>query len=162
MTGWIGVLLVVAASGAMGISASLELRRRVRDLEEGLELSGRMRMEVCVRRLSLPQVLQVLAEAYPRRFPDVQDTLAALPQVPFRLLWSAVVQAMGLCPEAGEPLAALGEALSRGDEPERAFALCEERLRAAGERAARLQEERSRLYTALGVAGGCLLAIVLW
>lgn len=69
MTGWIGVLLVVAASGAMGISASLELRRRVRDLEEGLELSGRMRMEVCVRRLSLPQVLQVLAEAYPRRFP---------------------------------------------------------------------------------------------
>lgn len=162
MTGWLGVLLVVAASGAMGVSASLELRRRVRELEEGLEIAGRMRTEVCTRRLPLPQVLQVLAQAYPRRFPGAEEALNALEQVPFRLLWAAVVQAMGLCPEAREPLTALGNALARGDEPQRAFDLCQERLQAAKERAARLQEERGRLYTALGVAAGCLLAIVLW
>lgn len=160
MTALTGAALVVAACAAMGVSAALELRRRVRTLTDALRMTERMRSEVCAWCVPLPQVLQDLAEAFPQLFPAPPGA-RALTERPFSDIWREQAAGMGLSPEDAAPLAALGEAVSRGEPPERAFDLCRLRLDEARDAARLREKERGRLYAALGAAAGCLLALAL-
>lgn len=157
----LGAAMLIAACGGAGLGAARELERRCRLLRDMERVTARMRTEVCLRRLPLPEVLRVLSEAYPDRFAGAGRTAACLPDVAFGELWSACIKALALPPEAEEAMRLLGEELALGTEPEAAFDRCREELSRARSAAGEQKRERSKLYVTAGFSLGCLVAVAL-
>ena len=150
---WLGALMLLLACGGTGIRCSRELRQRVDKLQRILEKLDLLQMEVCRLRTPLPEVLQLLTG-------QVLDTTELLTR-PFYEIWQREVGTLELLPSDAAVLEELGQALSRGDDPERAFLSVRERLRIRLAEASADAESKCRLSAGMGICLGLLLAIVL-
>lgn len=153
MLRWIGAAMLLIACAGTGIRCSRDLRRRVLCLRGLLEKLERLCMEVCRLLTPLPAVMPILTgraigsdEFRERSFPEI---------------WKQEMDTLGCGEAERQVLVELGCALSRGDEPERAFLAAQERLRALLREAEAEAEGKCRLCSSLGICTGLLLAIVL-
>ena len=157
----LGAILVILSGTCCGLNEARRLfqdSRRLSELRRALE---RMYSEVCLCRASLPEALAALRENYPSLFSDSEMPSAEVEELSFRELWTRCVREMELSPAAGISGIRLGEALAAGEDPERAFAVTRRELEQLQETLRTRQRERSRVYTALGVSGGVLAALLL-
>lgn len=150
---WAGAALLVAACGGVGVGRSRELRGRVKKLLELLVKLEWMKTEVCCLMTPLPEVLGFLCG---RTIGDAEVREESLTDI-----WNKEVAALALAQAETGVLAELGQALSRGNEPERAFRAAEERLRSLLKEAELEAEKKCRLCSSLGICAGILLTIVL-
>ena len=161
MTRLAGAVLVILMSGWLGVSAAGALGRRVALSRRLRSCVERMRTEICIRRLSLPEALESIKRSCPELF-TVREDGESIYLRSFSEMWSGTVRAMGLPGEEAETMLRLGASLSGGEDPERAF---EAAIRELEEEHAALcarRRERSRLYAALGFAlGGMAVIMVL-
>ena len=157
----LGAAMIIAAFGGAGLAASGELDRRFRLLRELKAAAERMRTLVCLDRLALPEALWELAKAYPTLFGATEEISSALGEASFPELWIACVERIAPPAEAASALRQLGEALLAGEEPTRVFERALGELSRAEEASRRRREQDLRLYPAVGLSLGCLLAIVL-
>jgi len=150
---WIGAVLLVAGCGLIGIGQSRRLCERVRVLRSLLIRLQRLKTEVCCLLTPLPEVLEILC--------GVKVDGTKLRNCSFLELWCRETERLGLPNPETEVLEELGIALSRGDEPERAFRAAAERLTALLHEAENEAERKCRLCSSLGICAGVLLVIVL-
>ena len=157
----LGAVLVILSGTCCGLNAARRLFqdcRRLRELRRALE---RMYSEVCLRRASLPEALAALRENYPSLFAGNGLPSRERGELSFRETWARSVREMGLPAAAEISGIRLGEALAAGEEPERTFTVTRRELEQLEETLLARQKERSRVYTALGVSGGFLAALLL-
>jgi stage III sporulation protein AB len=167
----LGAVLLVTACGSMGLSRSFELRRRVENLTALVSALELMRSEIGQLLTPLPELAERLSEEAPERArPLFTALLAGLPQLgelPFSRLWGDAVNLAGdrllLRRDERDALRTLGLSLggSGAQEQEGAIHNCTARLSLYLASARAEAEGRCRLYTALGLSAGLLLAIVL-
>ena len=120
-----------------------------------------MQTEVCLRRVPLPKLLVKMEENYPNYFAGAGELAAGLNEVPFQVLWKAVIKAMHLSGVLEKPMLLLGEDLAGGEPPERAFSACLALLETCLDTFRRRRKENGRLYPVLGFAAGCMTVILL-
>ena len=160
MTRLIGAALVILTGAWIGISAADELGKRVSLSRELRCCVERMRTEICLRRLPLPETLTVLKTEFPSLF-SVTKQEEDITQYSFSEMWNSYVRRMGL-PEAEEgTVRRLGETLSAGEDPERVFSAALKELEEEHHNLCARRKERSRLYVALGFAAGCMAVILM-
>ena len=150
---WLGALMLLLACGGTGVRFSRELRSRVNILERILGKLDLLQMEVCRLQTPLPEILPLLTG----RSLDTSELMMR----PFCEIWQREIGLLVLDESDAAILEELGRALSRGDEPERAFLSARERLRIQMAAANADVESKCRLSTGLGICLGLLLAIVL-
>ena len=157
----LGAVLVILAGTCCGLNEARKLfqdSRRLSELRRALE---RMYSEVCLCRASLPEALETLRENYPSLFSDNGLSSGERDELSFRETWGRCVREMGLPAAAEISGIRLGEALAAGEDPERTFSVTRRELEELQETLRIRQRERSRVYTALGVSGGILAALLL-
>lgn len=153
MLRWFGVSLLLIACGGIGIQCSRTLRKRVFILRSILEKMERICMEVCRLQTPLPEILPMLTG----RTVDADE----LREHSFSEIWKRETAAADWEEPERHTMEELGCALSRGDEPERAFMAAQERLHMLLREAEAEAESKCRLYSSLGICMGLLLTIVL-
>ena len=169
MSRLVGILLLAAGPVALGLLAAEGLKRRVHLLEELLRAVERMKGELTLRLLPMPELFSCMERA---GTPPVSDFfrrcaagLAQLGEKTLDQIWrQALAETLPeLEGEAREAMVSLGGMLGQYREQEQLAAL--ERAAAELERAleqARYEARtRGRLDRTLGLAAGGFLAIVL-
>ena len=166
----VGALLLTAGASALGLCAAGQLRDRVKTLRSlvgGLEVLGR---ELSFRRTAMPELMERTARqaGAPARylFARCRDHLEELGERTFGQIWTQAVEEE---PELllAEPeraiLRELGQVLGRYDADDQLAALerADRELTACLARAEEDRRRLSRVYTALGVGSGAMLAILL-
>ncbi len=157
----LGTGLVLCAGGGLGFAASAELRSTLIVLREAADAVERMRVCVCLRRMTLPETLADLSGTCPELFAGAKAAEKTLPDIPFAALWNTLVRSAGLSAPAESALLELGERLTSGQPPEPAFEDCLGQLGVLIGKAERRREQNSRLYVAGGFCTGALIAIML-
>ena len=152
-----GAILLIAAGGYAGFSALEHLRTALRSAETILDASRDMRTEILCHRTPLPQLLERLGARYPRLFPDAENASMLVREFSFLSVWTASIRCAALPKPLEEPLLRLGTQLCSGTEPDAldvSVRLVRDALR---------EKDRAavRLYPSLGLAAGCLLAVLL-
>ena len=157
---WLGAALLITSSGCAGLRAAGRLHESVHRAEELLRMTDRMETLVCQALLPLPEVIGILRKEAPDLFRP-SSGMESLSEIPFAELWRRVFDSGRIPASLPEPVGRLGDALSRGGDPGRGFAVCRRELEA--EKAAFLQRVNSsaRVYVGLGFAAGCILAVLL-
>ena len=150
---WVGAALLLTACAGLGIGRSRELRSRTASIRRLLIKLQRLSTEVCCLCTPLPEVLALLCSA--------EVDAAELRERPFSEIWQREIGGLGLAQAEREVMEDLGQALSRGDEPERAFSAAAARLEVLLHEAEDAADKKCRLCTASGFCGGLLLVIVL-
>lgn len=150
---WMGAVLLVMGCGLIGIGQSRRLHERVRVLRSLPVRLEHMKTEVCCLLTPLPEVLGILC--------GVKMDGTKLRDCSFSELWCRETEKLGLPKPETEVLEELGLALSRGDEPERAFLAATDRLSSLLREAETEAENKCRLCSSLGICTGVLLVIVL-
>ena len=150
---WAGAAMLMAACGGVGAAHSRELRNRVKTLHELLKRLERMKTEVCCLLTPLPEVLGFLC--------DTAIEECEIKECSLSEIWCREVATLNLPAPEASVLRELGLALSRGDEPERAFRAAKERLQSLLKEAENDAEKKCRLSSALGICAGILLVLVL-
>ena len=165
-----GALLLTAGAAGVGLCAAGQLEERVKSLRSlvaGLEILGR---QLAFRRAAMPELMERTAcqTEEPARylFAYCREHLEELGEQTFGAIWAQAAEeepGLLLAQEERAVLAELGEVLGRYDADDQIAALGRtvDALRVCLTRA---QEERRRLgrvYTALGVGSGAMLAILL-
>lgn len=161
MNSFLGAVLIFLAGGGAGLSVVREMNRRLRQTEDMRQIIGRMRTDVCLRRLSLPDMLAGLERAFPAYFAGAGDAARLLAEVSFDELWRACIRAIGLYPALEELLCRLGTELSRGEPPQEVLEVCSARLQEMKSSLAKRREEMGRVYVAAGFAAGGLFVILM-
>ena len=165
-----GAILVICATGAMGIRGVAALRARVSALEALCFSLQLMESEICSRLTPMREVLDMLSRQSPPRarglYRRALENMNAIGQCSFHTIWkNAVAQSRELClrPEEARVLSELGTCLGRYDVTQQAEAISRVRdrmetfLRRAG-------EERDRdwkLHAFFGLASGAFAVIIL-
>ena len=166
----VGALLLTSGAAGLGLCAAGQLGDRVRSLRSlvgGLEI---LRRELSFRRTAMPELMERTARqsSEPARylFARCRDHLEELGERSFGQIWARAVEAepeLLLTREEGAVLAELGQVLGRYDADGQIAALerAEEGLKACLTRAEEDRRRLGRVYTALGVGSGAMLAILL-
>ena len=166
----VGALLLTAGAAGLGLCAAGQLGDRVRSLRSlvgGLEILMR---ELSFRRTSMPELMERTARqaGEPARylFARCRDHLEELGERSFGQIWAGAVEAepeLLLTREERTVLVELGQVLGRYDADGQIAALerAEEGLKACLARAEEDRRRLGRVYTALGVGSGAMLAILL-
>ena len=166
----LGTLLLTAGATGLGLCAAGQLGDRVKSLYSivgGLEI---MERELSFRRTAMPELMERTARqaSEPARylFARCREHLEELGERTFGQIWSRAVEAESellFTQEERMLLEELGEVLGRYDADGQIAALkrTEETLRACLERAREDRRRLGRVYTALGVGSGAMLAILL-
>ncbi|MBQ3275427.1 MAG: stage III sporulation protein AB [Oscillospiraceae bacterium] len=160
MTRLAGAALVILTGGWIGLSAAGELGRRVAVSRRLRGCVERMRTEICIRRISLPETLEIVRSLYPEMFTAPEEGRGIYYRS-FSEVWDGYIRAMGLPAAEEETMRRLGGSLAGGDDPERAFAAATRELEEEHASLCAWQTEHARLYAALGFAGGSLAAILM-
>ena len=155
----IGSIMIAGACAAAGWHGKQDLRKRVVAFNDAVGITEHLRMGLCCRRMTLPDTLAELEKAYPRRFPNAVRTLEKMRDIPFVEYWRACLLAGDFPFEAADILTDAVTAISQGQQPERTLDICSSRLESLKKEAEAREREKSRLYMALGLGGGCTLAI---
>ena len=153
-----GALIVMIGAWLLGRSFSLASERELKRLELLRRCLDELRYEVTKLETPLPELLARLereAELTGENYvpPETGD---------FQSRWRAFSAALALEEEVRQTVAELGESLSRSHEPEKCFALAEQRLTRAQTALEQRCEERKRLGAPLLKCVGVLLALLLW
>lgn len=166
----LGAVMVIAACTLLGLSKSAALRARVRNLNAIVAALELMRGEVCVKKASLPEIAEALAETGPKEtrefFARLGRSMKRLGEKTFSEIWMETVESsveLGLQEEEVTTLDLLGLSLGRYDVTEQGGAItgCAERMRGYAVKAAEESSREGRLWTGLGAAGGLIIAILL-
>lgn len=157
-----GAILLIAAGGYAGFSALEHLRTALRSAETILDASRDMRTEILCHRTPLPQLLERLGARYPRLFPDAENASMLVREFSFLSVWTASIRCAALPKVLEEPLLRAGDAalLRHGARSRRSMRWT---FRSGLVRDALREKDRAavRLYPSLGLAAGCLLAVLL-
>ena len=154
---FIGAVMLILSCGGAGVCAVSELRQRIRATEKTRGILRRMQTEVCLHRLSLPEVLEVIGRDFPESIGG--GCGAALEDRPFSEIWDNCVRAFALPEQAEAAVRALGIELTEVGSPETAFRNCLDELRIREEELRNRLESRGKVYIASGFAAGCMLVI---
>ena len=149
-----GAILLIAAGGYAGFSALEHLRTVLRCAETILDASRDMRTEILCHRTPLPQLLERLGARYPRLFHDAENACMLVREFSFLSVWTASIR----CAALPKPL---GAQLSSGAEPEQALDALDASVRLVRDALREKDRAAVRLYPSLGLAAGCLLAVLL-
>lgn len=161
MTAAFGALLLIAAGAYAGFSALNGVLSALRCAEDMLLASQEMQTEILRYRTPLPQLLMRLGRKYPRIFPETENAAALVRDFSFLSVWTASVRCAALPDMLEQPLLRLGEQLSSGAEPEQALGAFESAVTRVRDSLRERKRSAVRLYPSLGLAGGCLLAVLL-
>ena len=164
----LGAALLVAGCGGLGFSAAGRLARRVGVLRALLGALEGMERELSFRLTPMPELLERAAESPPpagELFARCRARLDELGERPLSQLWRESVEdtPLGLTGPALLALEELGDVLGRYDGEEQRAALARTRaeLGRALEQAREESEKQGRMYRALGLTAGAMLAILL-
>ena len=149
-----GAILLITAGGYAGFSALEHLRTALRSAETILDASRDMRTEILCHRTPLPQLLERLGARYPRLFPDAENACMLVREFSFLSVWTASIRCAAL-PKR------LGAQLCSGTEPEQALDALDASVRLVRDALREKDRAAVRLYPSLGLAAGCLLAVLL-
>ena len=164
-----GAMLLTCGAAALGFSAAGALHRRVSSLRAMLGALELMDRELSFRLTPIPELLdrlagQAAAPAGPF-FAACRDGLGALGEQSLARIWRGALaqRPMDLSREDLSALEELGEILGRYDGPGQRQALGEIRSRLAHQLEGAEEESRrmGRVYGALGLTAGSMLAILL-
>lgn len=161
MTAALGALLLIAAGAYAGFLALGGVIAALRCAEDMLLASQEMRTEILRYRTPLPQLLVRLGRQHPRIFPETENAAALVRDFSFLSVWTASVRCAALPKALEQPLLRLGAQLSSGAEPEQALGAFECAVTQVRDTLTERKRSAVRLYPSLGLAGGCLLAILL-
>ncbi len=161
MTAAFGAILLIAAGTYTGFSALERVGTALSCAEMILDASRDLRTEILRRRTPLPQVLERLGARFPQLFRSAENASALVRDFSFLSVWTASVRCAALPGALEEPLLRLGEQLSSGAEPEQALDALEESVRPVRDALREKKRAAVRLYPSLGLAAGCLLAVLL-
>ena len=159
MTGALGAILLIAAGAYAGFSALERVGKELQCAEMLLTASRDMRTEILFHRTPLPQLMERLGTRYPRLFPDTGNASALVREFSFLSVWRASIRCASLPKALEEPLLRFGEQLSSG--AEQALDALEESVQHVRDTLRERQKAAVRLYPSLGLAAGCLLAVLL-
>ena len=120
-----------------------------------------MRTEILCHRTPLPQLLERLGARYPRLFPDAENASMLVREFSFLSVWMANIRCAALPKPLEEPLLRLGAQLCTGTEPEQALDALDASVRLVRDALREKDHAAVRLYPSLGLAAGCLLAVLL-
>ena len=161
MTAALGAVFLIAAGTYAGFCALERIRTALRCAETILEASRDIRMEILCHRTALPQLLERLGARYPRLFPDAENASMLVREFSFLSVWTASIRCAALPRALEEPLLRLGEQLSSGTDPEQALDALDESIRLTRDQLREKNRTAVRLYPSLGLAAGCMLAVLL-
>lgn len=169
MLKWIGAVLFVGCSSFLGMNRVLRSRQRVRSLNALLDGLSLMRSELETVSPSLPKLMELLAHSAPQPAAELFGNVSAQlrkRELPFAEVWERALcetEALLLRPEETQALLAAGSVLGKSDtevqcrELERAQA----RLRLFLELEQGERMKQNRVYAAVGMGAGAMLAILL-
>ena len=157
----LGALLLIAAGGYAGFSALNRVQTSLLRAEEMLRAAQEMRTEIVHYRTPLPQLLERLGERYPCLFPETKNAAGLIRDFSFFSVWKASIQCAALPAVLEEPLLRLGMQLSSGADPETALNAFSDAVRFVRDSFLARKNAAVRLYPSLGLAAGCLLAVLL-
>lgn len=157
----LGAIFLIAAGAYAGFSALERVSTALCCAEAILDASRDMRTEILCHRTPLPQLLERLAARYPRLFSGAENASTLVREFSFLSIWTASVRCAALPKTLEEPLLRLGEQLSSGMEPEQALDALDESVRHVRDSLREKKRAAVRLYPSLGLAAGCLLAVLL-
>ena len=160
MSAAIGVILIVAGCGGLGVMAFLRLESRVKLLSAFSALAGRLACEIGFRLTPLPEFSQ--------RVPSLKsfwDIMAYEPygEETYSEAWQRAVGSLDL-PEIDRALLCeMGEILGRYDADNQARTLeaLRRQLDISLETAKEKRKAHGRLYALAGLLGGLMLAVIL-
>lgn len=168
MLRWVGAALVFAGFGALGLLSAGRLSGRVKALQSMTAALEQMERELTFRLASMPELLESAARAAGPPtdgfFRRCLEEMGRLGEKSLAEIWGESLDRAG---ELGQPALAalreLGTVLGRYDgesQKESLAAACSELERCLQQ--ARAERERlGRVYTALGMTAGAVLAILL-
>lgn len=156
-----GAILLIAAGGYAGFSALEHIQTALRLAETVLEASRDIRTEILCHRTPLPQMLEWLGARYPRLFPETENTSVLVREFSFFSVWAASIRCAALPKSLEGPLLRLGEQLSSGADPEQTLDALDDSVRLLRDSLREKNGAAVRLYPSLGLAAGCLLAVLL-
>ena len=168
MVRWFGIILVVAASGCLGILKAVELRRRPHLLKATADSFKLIRSDIAFRLLPLPDTLRHAAQAASE---PLRGTYAALAEQmcsetqPFSEQWHAAFCVLdGFSPEDQAALRTLGEQLGKYDADAQLDAIdyCIHYLQTAEATAHEAAVRGGKLYSSLGLTVGLIVAVTLY
>lgn len=157
----LGFLLLIAAGGYAGASLLYALDTQLRQAERLLAAAETMRTEILFRRTPLPAMAERLSRTYPDLLPGMENASRLLADFSFDEVWRAAVRCAALPGALEEPLLLLGGSLSAGAEPERALTAFTETVKSVRGSLREKRAANARLYPSLGIAAGCMLALLL-
>lgn len=156
-----GAILLIAAGGYAGFFALEHIRTALRLSETILEASHDIRTEIFCHRTPLPQLLERLGVRYPALFRETENATMLVREFSFLSVWMASIRCAALPKALEEPLLRLGEQLSSGAAPEQTLDALDDSIRLIRDSLREKNRAAVRLYPSLGLAAGCLLAILL-
>lgn len=166
----IGAVLVIGATGAMGLSGVRRLRARVAaigSLVVSLEL---MESEICSRLAPMRQVLEQLSDEAPdparKLFRNAAAGMERLGKFAFSQIWREAVKStreLGLRQDEAETLSELGLCLGRYDVKEQSESILrvKRRMESFLKRAEAERDRDSKLHAFFGIASGVFAVIIL-
>lgn len=164
----LGAALVAGGCAWLGFRRALELRDRVRALEQTARGLALVERELALGAPPLPRLLEGVAGRCTgpaaELFAGCARALARPDRESFSALWQdQVARLEGLGEEGREALAPLGELLGRYDcqEQRAGLAAVRGRLEELAALARADSRRRGRVYQALGLSGGAFLVILL-
>lgn len=165
----IGSVLIFLSAAWCGLSATRQLRERTRTLESLGGALTYLAEELTFRLTPLPELLKYLARerdgAVGAFFQDVSRLLGQDPEGGLRASWrkSMVRQLGALKEEERQLLLSVGETLGRynAEAQRQALSQVASRLETLRDQAAAEAARLGRVYTAVSVAGGAALVLIL-
>lgn len=161
MTAALGAVLLIAGGAYAGFYALERTRTAFRCAEMILEALRDMRTEILCHRTPLPMLLERLGARYRRIFPQAENASVLVREFSFLSVWTASIRCAALPKPLEGPLLRLGEQLSSGADPEQALDALDESVRLTRDSLRENCRAAVRLYPSLGLAAGCLLAVLL-
>ncbi len=164
----LGAALVAGGCAWLGFQKAMELKNRVRALEETARGLALLERELGLGSPPLPRLLEGAARRSEgpaaELFAGCAQGLSRLDQEDFSHLWRRQTACLaGLSGEGKEILAPLGEVLGRYDcrDQREGVAAVRGQLEELAARAREDSRRQGRVYRALGLSGGAFLVILL-
>lgn len=156
-----GAVFLIAAGAYAGFSALEKVRSLLGCTETLLAALRDMRTEILYHRTPLPQLLERLGKRYPAVFSHAENTSELVREFSFFAVWSASIRCSSIPKALEEPLLRLGEQLCSGADPEQMLTALEENVSYVRSSLREKEQTARRLYPSLGIAAGCILAVLL-
>lgn len=164
----LGAVLIAVGGAYLGFRAAADLRCRERALQQLEAGLGLLEQELELGGLSLESILRQLSQRTdgPAKvlFSSCVKGMETLDQERFSSLWRRLVGELPqVVPEGRQIVARLGEVLGQSDsgQQQREVAAVRRQLEQLSQQLERERHDRGRVYQAVGLSGGTVLAILL-